>query len=215
MTTCTGHKKSWLFNDCGCGCKGKKQEQKFLISIMSALVFFIIANPDTFRITRRLFGKWISSPTGCPTGKGLMFHTLVFLLVTWGMMNIRREGFEMIESEPSPSTMQIIPEDAILVEEKPIKPSPSPSPSMASPTAPSAAPSAAPSSMMEIVPPPMVDMPLPLPDMSETQFSPMDSGLSLGAFDITSVPDSALPGEFNNAETVTCQCSNGKSITMN
>ena len=215
MTTCTGHKKSWLFNDCGCGCKGKKQEQKFLISIMSALVFFIIANPDTFRITRRLFGKWISSPTGCPTGKGLMFHTLVFLLVTWGMMNIRREGFEMIESEPSPSTMQIIPEDAILVEEKPIKPSPSPSPSMASPTAPSAAPSTAPSSMMEIVPPPMVDMPLPLPDMSETQFSPMDSGLSLGAFDITSVPDSALPGEFNNAETVTCQCSNGKSITMN
>ena len=176
---------------------------------MSALVFFIIANPDTFRITRRLFGKWISSPTGCPTGKGLMFHTLVFLLVTWGMMNIRREGFEMIESEPSPSTMQIIPEDAILVEEKPIKPSPSPSPS------PSVAPSAAPSSMMEIVPPPMVDMPLPLPDMSETQFSPMDSGLSLGAFDITSVPDSALPGEFNNAETVTCQCSNGKSITMN
>ena len=207
MTTCTGHKKSWLFNDCGCGCKGKKQEQKFLISIMSALVFFIIANPDTFRITRRLFGKWISSPTGCPTGKGLMFHTLVFLLVTWGMMNIRREGVEMIESEPSPSTMQIIPEDAILVEEKPIKPSPSPSPSVA--------PSAAPSSMMEIVPPPMVDMPLPLPDMSETQFSPMDSGLSLGAFDITSVPDSALPGEFNNAETVTCQCSNGKSITMN
>ena len=209
MTSCTGHKKSWLFNDCGCGCKGKKQEQKFLISIMSALVFFIIANPDTFRITRRLFGKWISSPTGCPTGKGLMFHTLVFLLVTWGMMNIRREGFEMIESEPSPSTMQIIPEDAILVEEKPIKPSPSPSPS------PSVAPSAAPSSMMEIVPPPMVDMPLPLPDMSETQFSPMDSGLSLGAFDITSVPDSALPGEFNNAETVTCQCSNGKTKTMN
>ena len=209
MTSCTGHKKSWLFNDCGCGCKGKKQEQKFLISIMSALVFFIIANPDTFRITRRLFGKWISSPTGCPTGKGLMFHTLVFLLVTWGMMNIRREGFEMIESEPSPSPVQIIPEDAILVEEKPIKPSPSPSPS------PSVAPSAAPSSMMEIVPPPMVDMPLPLPDMSEMQFSPMDSGLSLGAFDITSVPDSALPGEFNNAETVTCQCSNGKSITMN
>lgn len=211
MTSCTGHKKSWLFNDCGCGCKGKKQEQKFMISIMSALVFFIIANPDTFRITRRLFGKWISSPTGCPTGKGLMFHTLVFLLVTWGMMNIRREGFEMIESDPSPSTVQIIPEDAILVEEKPINPSPSPSPSMAI----SSSPSVAQSSMMEIVPPPMVDMPLPLPDMSETQFSPMDSGLSLGAFDITSVPDSALPGEFNNAETVTCQCSNGKSITMN
>ena len=205
--SCTGHKKSWLFNDCGCGCKGKKHEQKFLISIMSALVFFIIANPDTFRITRRIFGKWISSPTGCPTGKGLMFHTLVFLLVVWGMMNIKREGFTLMDPSPSgtgPAPEKIIPEDAIITEEvdipeEPVVKTPSPSPSMS----------------REMVPPPMVDMPSPLPDMAETQFSPLDSGLSLGSFDITGVPDSALPGEFNNAETVTCQCSNGKSITMN
>ena len=205
--SCTGHKKSWLFNACGCGCKGKKQEQKFLISIMSALVFFIIANPDTFRITRRIFGKWISSPTGCPTGKGLMFHTLVFLLVVWGMMNIKREGFTLMDPSPSgtgPAPEKIIPEDAIITEEvdipeEPVVKTPSPSPSMS----------------REMVPPPMVDMPSPLPDMAETQFSPLDSGLSLGSFDITGVPDSALPGEFNNAETVTCQCSNGKSITMN
>jgi len=203
--SCTGHKKSWLFNDCGCGCKGKKQEQKFLISVMSALVFFIIANPDTFRITRRIFGKWISSPTGCPTGKGLMFHTLVFLLVVWGMMNIKREGFTLLDPSPSgpgPAPEKIIPEDAIITEEVDIPEEPvvkTPSPSMS----------------REMVPPPMVDMPSPLPDMAETQFSPLDSGLSLGSFDITGVPDSALPGEFNNAETVTCQCSNGKSITMN
>ena len=203
--SCTGHKKSWLFNDCGCGCKGKKQEQKFLISIMSALVFFIIANPDTFRITRRIFGKWISSPTGCPTGKGLMFHTLVFLLVVWGMMNIKREGFTLMDPSPSgpgPAPEKIIPEDAIITEEVDIPEEPvvkTPSPSMS----------------REMIPPPMVDMPSPLPDMAETQFSPLDSGLSLGSFDITGVPDSALPGEFNNAETVTCQCSNGKSITMN
>lgn len=203
--SCTGHKKSWLFNDCGCGCKGKKQEQKFLISIMSALVFFIIANPDTFRITRRIFGKWISSPTGCPTGKGLMFHTLVFLLVVWGMMNIKREGFTLMDPSPSgtgPAPEKIIPEDAIITEEVDIPEEPvvkTPSPSMS----------------REMVPPPMADMPSPLPDMAETQFSPLDSGLSLGSFDITGVPDSALPGEFNNAETVTCQCSNGKSITMN
>ena len=203
--SCTGHKKSWLFNDCGCGCKGKKQEQKFLISIMSALVFFIIANPDTFRITRRIFGKWISSPTGCPTGKGLMFHTLVFLLVVWGMMNIKREGFTLMDPSPSgpgPAPEKIIPEDAIITEEVDIPEEPvvkTPSPSMS----------------REMVPPPMVDMPSPLPDMAETQFSPLDSGLSLGSFDITGVPDSALPSEFNNAETVTCQCSNGKSITMN
>ena len=43
-----------LFKDCGCGCNGKKQEQKFLISIMSALVFFVVANPETFRIMRKV-----------------------------------------------------------------------------------------------------------------------------------------------------------------
>ena len=89
-----------MFKDCGCGCKGKKQEQKFLISIMSSLVFFIVANPETFRFVRKIFGSWVSSPTGCPTTRGLLLHTVVFLLITWGMMNIKREGFEM-EMKPS------------------------------------------------------------------------------------------------------------------
>ena len=59
---------------------------------MSALIFFIIANPDTFRLMRSIFGKWVSSPTGCPSAKGLMLLTLVFFLVVWGMMNIKRES---------------------------------------------------------------------------------------------------------------------------
>ena len=83
-----------LFKDCGCGCDGKKQEQKLLISIMSALVFFIIANPDTFRIMRKVFGSWVSSPTGCPSISGLALHTVVFMLVTWGMMNVKTEAYE-------------------------------------------------------------------------------------------------------------------------
>jgi hypothetical protein len=91
-----------LFKDCGCGCNGKKQEQKFLISIMSALVFFVVANPETFRVMRKVFGSWVSSPTGCPSTGGLALHTLVFMLVTWGMMNIKREEyapFEPVEEE--------------------------------------------------------------------------------------------------------------------
>lgn len=84
-----------IFKDCGCGCGGAKAQQKFLISFMSALVFFIIANPDTFRLTRSIFGSWISGPTGCPTMRGLVFHTVVFMLVTWGMMNIKKEGYSM------------------------------------------------------------------------------------------------------------------------
>ena len=88
-----------LFKDCGCGCNGKKQEQKFLISIMSALVFFVIANPETFRVMRRVFGSWVSSPTGCPSTGGLALHTIVFMLVTWGMMNIKREEYAPFDLE--------------------------------------------------------------------------------------------------------------------
>ena len=87
-----------LFKDCGCGCDGKKQEQKFLISIMSALVFFVVANPETFRVMRKVFGSWVSSPTGFPSTGGLVLHTIVFMLVTWGMMNTKREGYT--SSEP-------------------------------------------------------------------------------------------------------------------
>lgn len=100
---CNGNQKaSMLFKDCGCGCKGKKQEHKFVISVMSALIFFVVANPETFQVVRRLVGGWVSSPTGCPTIRGLMLHSLVFMLVVWGLMNIRREGMENEMPTPTP-----------------------------------------------------------------------------------------------------------------
>ena len=81
-----------LFKDCGCGCNGKKQEEKFIISVISGLTFFIVANPETFRLVRRVLGSWIATPTGCPSTLGLLVPTLVFILVVWGMMNIKKEG---------------------------------------------------------------------------------------------------------------------------
>lgn len=95
---------SRFFKDCGCGCKGKKQEQKLIISTMSALVFFAVANPEVFRLTRKVFGSWVSSPTGCPSTKGLVLHAFVFLLVTWALMNIKKEradGDTAIEPPPA------------------------------------------------------------------------------------------------------------------
>jgi hypothetical protein len=77
-----------LFKDCGCGCDGKKQEKKFLISLMSAFIFFLIACPEMFQLTRRFFGQAIASPTGCPTTAGVALHAFVFFLVTWGLMNV-------------------------------------------------------------------------------------------------------------------------------
>ena len=81
-----------LFKDCGCGCNGEKQQEKFIISIISGLTFFIIANPETFRLVRRVLGPRIATPTGCPYTLGLLVHTLVFILVVWGMMNIKKDG---------------------------------------------------------------------------------------------------------------------------
>ena len=159
-----------LFKDCGCGCDGKKQEQKFLISIMSALVFFVVANPETFRVMRKVFGSWVSSPTGCPSTGGLALHTIVFMLVTWGMMNIKREEYAVFE----PVTEEVVGPSPV----------PGPAPGPASP-------------------PKMVDMPSPLPGMSEEQFSTFDSGMKLESMDLTT-----------DGEAVTCSCSDGRSAVI-
>ena len=81
-----------LFKDCGCGCNGKKQEDKFIISIISGLTFFVIANPETFRLVRRVLGPSIATPNGCPSTFGLVVHTIVFTLIVWAMMNVKKEG---------------------------------------------------------------------------------------------------------------------------
>ena len=138
---------------------GKKQEQKFLISIMSALVFFVVANPETFRVMRKVFGSWVSSPTGCPSTGGLALHTVVFMLVTWGMMNTKREGYT--SSEP-------VKEEVVVASTVPV-PVPGP-PSQ----------------------PKMVDMPSPLPGMSEEQFSMFDSGTNLGSMDVTNDSENGM-----------------------
>ena len=101
-----------LFKDCGCGCDGKKQEQKLMISFMAALIFFIIASPDAFRLMRKLFGKWVAGPTGCPTSSGLLFHTIVFMFVTWGMMNIKKSEKFTDEDVPKEEDVEdLLPED--------------------------------------------------------------------------------------------------------
>ena len=59
----------------------------------SALIFFIVANPETFKMTERVFG-WIftiADSGGCPTSSGFFFHTIVFFFVLWGVMLFPRE----------------------------------------------------------------------------------------------------------------------------
>jgi hypothetical protein len=62
-------------------------------SFYSALVFFLVANPETFKLTQRLFGGLISmaSESGCPTAYGFFIHSLLFFLILWGMMLFPRD----------------------------------------------------------------------------------------------------------------------------
>jgi len=59
-----------LFKDCGCGCNGKKQENKLIISIISALTFFIVANPDDIPPRQASSGTQDRHPHGMPLYDG-------------------------------------------------------------------------------------------------------------------------------------------------
>jgi|SRR6056300_579697 len=110
-----------LFKDCGCGCNGKKAQEKFLISLMSALIFFVVANPETFILMRRLLGKWVAGPNGCPKFAGLILHTIVFMLIVWGIMLLKKE-------EPAKKVEE--EEEEVVLAPPPMKDAPLPLPGM-------------------------------------------------------------------------------------
>jgi hypothetical protein len=59
----------------------------------STLVFFLIANPETFKLTQRTFGTIVSiaSDSGCPTPYGFFLHTGLFFLILWALMLFPRD----------------------------------------------------------------------------------------------------------------------------
>jgi hypothetical protein len=61
-------------------------------SFYSALVFFLVANPETYKITQMLFGTMFSTSNGgCPTPMGLLLHTIIFFIVLLGLMLFPRD----------------------------------------------------------------------------------------------------------------------------
>jgi hypothetical protein len=61
-------------------------------SLQAAILFFIVANPVTYRFVQAIFGcffKVANSSTGCPTMLGLMLHALVFGLISYVLMSMR------------------------------------------------------------------------------------------------------------------------------
>jgi len=168
-----------LFKDCGCGCDGARQQEKLVTSAMSALTFFIVSNPETYRLTRSIFGKWVSGPTGCASTSGLTLHAIVFMLVVWGMMNVKKEGYS-IEDKPAQMVVDgevVGPAPKVIKMKVDLKPK---------------------------APPKMADMPTAVPGFSEEQFGFLDSGLELGAMDIAEEIDAPVTQcGCDNGQTVT------------
>ena len=227
-----------LFKDCGCGCDGKKQEKKFLISIMAALLFFIIANPSTFRVMRSILGKWVSSPTGCPSTGGLALHTIVYMLITWGLMNIRVEGYEIMTGEMAPSAkpppmpkkkladvdFDKVPVEEIDINDYELDEEGGPPPEMMGPPpemmdSPPKMMGPSPRRMpseMKAPAPRMADMPTPTPGKFDDIVGFSDSGAMYSSMDINDSMD--LPAPLKNGSSgkgaVTCSCSNGSKVVI-
>ena len=195
-----------IFRDCGCGCDGKKQEKKLAISFMAALTFFIIANPSMYRLMRRILGKWVSGPTGCPSSSGLLLHTVVFMFVTWGMMNIKYEGFEVKGSveEPAP---EVEPEEEEPEEEVPMEEvEPVEEPVMEEEDEDV--------SMMPMAPPRMAEVESPLPGMAEAPIGLYDTGMVFSPMDINEDVDAPASIQFG-AGRLSVSCADGSRPIVN
>ncbi len=66
--------------------------KKWQISIFSALIFIIVIHPYTYILTQKLLGGCIgkiADSSGCSTTLGLVIHTIVYILLVRGSMDLK------------------------------------------------------------------------------------------------------------------------------
>jgi len=70
--------------------------------IVPFAVFFMVASPATFKLTRSVAGSWVAAADGLPTTAGLLLHALVFVIVAhfvWRMIyGKKKSGFSGVMS---------------------------------------------------------------------------------------------------------------------
>jgi hypothetical protein len=67
----------------------KSEGLKFKYSLYSALAFFLVANPVTFKFVNSLIAG--VAVNGCPTAFGFILHSLVFFGVLYGLMSLPKD----------------------------------------------------------------------------------------------------------------------------
>jgi hypothetical protein len=66
--------------------------KKWQISVFSAFIFILVIHPYTYLLTQKVFGSFLGKivdAAGCPTNRGLILHTLVYILLVRGSMDFR------------------------------------------------------------------------------------------------------------------------------
>jgi len=67
-------------------------DTKWKISFFSAFIFILVVHPYTYKLTQQLFGGIlgkIADTNGCPTTVGLILHTIVYILLVRGSMDLK------------------------------------------------------------------------------------------------------------------------------
>ena len=65
---------------------------KVKYSLYSALIFFLVANPATFRVVNSIIPG--VAVNGCPTAMGLLLHTFVFFVALVGIMMLPKDKYD-------------------------------------------------------------------------------------------------------------------------
>ena len=66
--------------------------KKWQISIFSAFIFVLVIHPYTYMFTQKLLGGLlgkIADSNGCATTLGLIIHTIVYILLVRGSMDLK------------------------------------------------------------------------------------------------------------------------------
>ena len=65
--------------------------KKWQISVFSAFIFIVVIHPYTYLFTQKVLGGLLgklADSSGCPTTRGLLLHTLVYILLIRGSMDL-------------------------------------------------------------------------------------------------------------------------------
>jgi|TARA_Y100000389_G_scaffold2940_1_gene2865 Ni,Fe-hydrogenase I small subunit len=65
--------------------------QKWKYTLLTTVIFILIANPYTYMLVDKLLGSFIkiANIKGCPTSAGFVVHTIVFTLILRYIMDLR------------------------------------------------------------------------------------------------------------------------------